>query len=393
MKNKTIEGATQRPPNAVPAEQFPTDQFALVDEREKPFVYVDVELDDAGLDPFEFRIYVRIARRCGGTTDGTCWESLNSMAKATDISVSQIKRALNVLEKRKFIKRRSGKTDGISNRLALLDKRHWIALSVGGSSDRTTLEMGGGSSDRARGWVCQTQGLALSDPGGRSDRATKKIHEVNKQLEPEKRGEDLEFTNGKNPKASPLFLAELIEDDKPENVLAEVLVFSPQLTQVEFDRIDPLADPEKTCGQGPVENGIASSAPEVTHLPVIDGVNAVFDSFAPGAIEDPPMRELVIELCGVMEPLTIQDDRILNDVVMKLTHPANRVSAKELREFAATKSCKLNFLAADFGAWRASKQQINSLNGTEVTNGRPKTKNQLALEWTLELAERVGGQG
>lgn len=94
------------------------------DQRQAPFVYFDVELDDANLNPYEFRIYSRIARRAGGG-DHYCSESLSSMASGCQMSTRSVIRAIQELAKRRMIRRVA--KQGEVSRYALLDKKYWIA--------------------------------------------------------------------------------------------------------------------------------------------------------------------------------------------------------------------------------------------------------------------------
>lgn len=94
------------------------------DERQPSIVYYDVELDDAGLNPYQFRIYNRIARRSGGG-DHACTESLANMAAGCQMSVRTAIRAVKVLTERRFIRRI--KRNGETSHYALLDKSKWLA--------------------------------------------------------------------------------------------------------------------------------------------------------------------------------------------------------------------------------------------------------------------------
>lgn len=66
----------------------------VLDERELG-LFVKSEIDDYGLDPYEFRIYARIVRRAGR---GDAWESIPNMAKACMMSESRVRLALQLLE-------------------------------------------------------------------------------------------------------------------------------------------------------------------------------------------------------------------------------------------------------------------------------------------------------
>jgi|GEM_PF-6746284 len=58
-------------------------------------IFVHSELDDSGLDPFEFRLYARIVRRAG--KDGICYESIASMAAGCGMAEGTLKRRLRNL--------------------------------------------------------------------------------------------------------------------------------------------------------------------------------------------------------------------------------------------------------------------------------------------------------
>ena len=66
---------------------------AAIKEKSELSLFVRSEIDDYGLDPYEFRIYARITR-CAG--NGEAWESLNN--KACACCMSLIKGAKNITE-------------------------------------------------------------------------------------------------------------------------------------------------------------------------------------------------------------------------------------------------------------------------------------------------------
>ena len=67
---------------------------AAVKEKTELSLFVRREIDDYGLDPYEFRIYARITRRAG---NGEAWESLANMASACPMSLSRARLALQIL--------------------------------------------------------------------------------------------------------------------------------------------------------------------------------------------------------------------------------------------------------------------------------------------------------
>jgi len=79
-------------------------------------------LDDYGLDPYEMRVYIRLARRAG--MGGQCWESISKMAHACRMSDRKLKDCLALLIGANLIKqlKRSGFTDVYE----LLPSSHWV---------------------------------------------------------------------------------------------------------------------------------------------------------------------------------------------------------------------------------------------------------------------------
>ena len=97
--------------------------ISATDARIPVVVFYDVELDDAGLNPYEFRIYQRIARRSGGGHHD-CTESVLNMAKACMMSRPSAVRAIAGLVRRQMLQRIH--RDGATSHYALLDKSHWL---------------------------------------------------------------------------------------------------------------------------------------------------------------------------------------------------------------------------------------------------------------------------
>jgi hypothetical protein len=79
------------------------------DERSHP-IFINSELDDYGLDPYEFRVYARIARRAGKKSN--CFESIAEIAKGCRMSAGRVKKSLAKLIALNLISRDSipGKT-------------------------------------------------------------------------------------------------------------------------------------------------------------------------------------------------------------------------------------------------------------------------------------------
>ena len=67
---------------------------AAVKEKTELSLFVRREIDDYGLDPYEFRIYARITGRAGNSK---AWESLNNMASACPIILRKARKTLRLL--------------------------------------------------------------------------------------------------------------------------------------------------------------------------------------------------------------------------------------------------------------------------------------------------------
>lgn len=158
--------------------------MSFQDEREPLIVHYDIELDDAGLDPYQFRAYQRIARRCAGAKAGQCFESLESMAAGCKMSRPTLVRSIKVLVQRGMIRRLS--RQGMTSYYALTDKKNWISLAdyearkerqPGKPQSRVTTEPG---QSQSRGVVNhRTTTWSTTEPGGGSVVYTKNTHEEN----------------------------------------------------------------------------------------------------------------------------------------------------------------------------------------------------------------------
>ncbi|PSB31366.1 helix-turn-helix domain-containing protein [Chlorogloea sp. CCALA 695] len=95
---------------------------AAVKEKTELSLFVRREIDDYGLDPYEFRIYARITRRAG---NGEAWESLTNMASACCMSLSRARRALQLLKLAKLVK--SIERPGYSTVYRLTPQHMWVA--------------------------------------------------------------------------------------------------------------------------------------------------------------------------------------------------------------------------------------------------------------------------
>ena len=79
-------------------------------------------LDDYGLDPYEMRVYIRLARRAG--MGGQCWESITNMATNCKMSQQKIKNCLALLNTAGLITqiKRPGKSDLYE----LMPQQKWV---------------------------------------------------------------------------------------------------------------------------------------------------------------------------------------------------------------------------------------------------------------------------
>ncbi len=158
--------------------------MSFSDEREAVVVHYDIELDDAELDPYQFRAYQRIARRCAGAKAGQCFESLEAMAQGCKMSRPTLVRAIKTLIQRRMIRRLS--RQGMTSYYALTDKKSWLPASEsqpvkakqpGKPQNHVESEPGkprnqGVVNERAGGWFTDL-------PGGGSVVSTKNTHEEN----------------------------------------------------------------------------------------------------------------------------------------------------------------------------------------------------------------------
>lgn len=76
-----------------------TQSVAAVDGRDYG-AFISAALDDAGLDPYEFRVYARIARRAG---TGDCFETQSAMAEGCQMGERKLRDALKALKERGMI--------------------------------------------------------------------------------------------------------------------------------------------------------------------------------------------------------------------------------------------------------------------------------------------------
>lgn len=98
------------------------DQIEVEDGRKPRVIYVDIELDDAGLSLAEFRLYTHIARRCLGRR-GQMFEGMDSAARHCRMNRDTAWEAIKELVRRNML--RCTKNPGRPNTYTLTDKSEW----------------------------------------------------------------------------------------------------------------------------------------------------------------------------------------------------------------------------------------------------------------------------
>ncbi|MEG4426306.1 MULTISPECIES: helix-turn-helix domain-containing protein [unclassified Microcoleus] len=78
-----------------------------------PLPVVHSDLDEYGLDPYEFRLYAHVVRRTGGKPEGECFAKLKKTAEICHMSVRKAQYALKTLCDAGLIlkEQRRGRTD------------------------------------------------------------------------------------------------------------------------------------------------------------------------------------------------------------------------------------------------------------------------------------------
>lgn len=94
--------------------------FSQASTNEKPKIFVSMQVDELGLDPYEFRVYGHIARR------KNCFASLSKIATTCCMSVRRTQYALKVLEVAGLI--RKTKSKGRTNTFVLTPPSKWVGL-------------------------------------------------------------------------------------------------------------------------------------------------------------------------------------------------------------------------------------------------------------------------
>lgn len=101
---ETVDDSFQEP-------QPPTNKNSKNDLQPLPVVHSD--LDEYGLDPYEFRLYAHVVRRTGGKLTGECFARLKKTAEICHMSVRKAQYALKTLCDAGLIlkEQRKGRTD------------------------------------------------------------------------------------------------------------------------------------------------------------------------------------------------------------------------------------------------------------------------------------------
>lgn len=95
---------------------------AAAKEENQFCLFVGRDIDDYGLDPYEFRLYARISRRAGS---GEAWESIANMARACCMSLSRARISLQLLELAGLIE--SIERPGYSTLRRLTPQHKWVS--------------------------------------------------------------------------------------------------------------------------------------------------------------------------------------------------------------------------------------------------------------------------
>lgn len=107
--------AEQKSQNLIEPAESTTNEPATESDRNSlpPLPLVRSDLDEYGLDPYEFRIYAHIVRRTGGKLSGVCFAKLKKTAEICKMSVRKAQYALKTLCDAGLIlkEQRRGRTD------------------------------------------------------------------------------------------------------------------------------------------------------------------------------------------------------------------------------------------------------------------------------------------
>lgn len=102
------------------AEGLNASGISQISTSEKPKIFVSMQVDELGLDPYEFRIYGHIARR------RNCFASLSKISTTCCMSVRRTQYALKVLEVAGLVRKTKGK--GRTNTFVLTPFSKWVGM-------------------------------------------------------------------------------------------------------------------------------------------------------------------------------------------------------------------------------------------------------------------------
>ena len=89
-----------------------------------PLPVVHSDLDEYGLDPYEFRIYAHVVRRTGGKLTGECFAKLKKTSEICHMSVRKAQYSFSVLCKAGLLTKES--RPGRSDIYKLTPKSDWL---------------------------------------------------------------------------------------------------------------------------------------------------------------------------------------------------------------------------------------------------------------------------
>ena len=87
-------------------------------------IFIHSAIDDAGLDPFSFRVLMHLSRRANKSS--MAFPGLESIATVTKISERQVRRAMEVLEARQMVEISQAPGKGNRHQYLLTAKSRWI---------------------------------------------------------------------------------------------------------------------------------------------------------------------------------------------------------------------------------------------------------------------------
>jgi DNA-binding MarR family transcriptional regulator len=317
------------------------------DGRKPRIVYFDIELDDSGLNPYEFRLYCRIARRCGGSLDGKCFESQSDMARNTGMSLISVKRYLKTLENKRFIHRVPGKTDQTPTIITLLDKSAW---STG------ICEIPELVSESAGTGICEIPELVSESARTGISKSYKEEHEVNTES---KTGEESKTeakpAAGSAPCQAPPAEEIREETQKSGTPAIEQTNFAHNCAILDFhppSLPNPFTEERKQSQQSATAGANAlKSDPEP-----VDSLSAPFENFSSDQTAASALAPAIAELTGLVYPMTAGKDRDLNAAATCAARLG--ASVKDLNAFALSVNVvRLRFFAEDFSAWFAAEKR------------------------------------